>query len=85
MLAVDELVALARPAARRVDERGGFATALVVGSSGVAGARTIVLMTALVALAASSLGAWRGGRDALGLVVGDACFRRCISGCRSAR
>jgi phosphatidate cytidylyltransferase len=69
VLAVSELVALAR--ASRLDvsmSAAGFATALVVGSSGVANALQIGLMTALVAVAASSLAAWRGGGDALASV-----------------
>jgi phosphatidate cytidylyltransferase len=69
VIAVNELVALAR--ASRLDvsmSAAGFATALVVGSSAVAGALEIGLMTALVAVAASSLGTWRGGSEALASV-----------------
>jgi len=69
VLGVNELVALAR--ASRLDVSmsvAGFATAAVVGSSGVAGALEICLMTALVAAGASSLGTWRGGAEALASV-----------------
>jgi phosphatidate cytidylyltransferase len=69
VMAVNELVALAR--ASRLDvsmSAAALATALVVGSSGVAGALEIGLMTALVAVAASSLGTWRGGSEALASV-----------------
>jgi phosphatidate cytidylyltransferase len=69
VLAVNELVALAHASRLEVSKSAaGFATALVVGSSGVAGALEIGLMTALVAVAASTLGAWRGGPDALASV-----------------
>src|SRR6185295_5680396 len=47
----------------------GFATALVVGSSGVPEMFQIVLMTVLVAVAALNLGAWRGGPAALASVA----------------
>jgi phosphatidate cytidylyltransferase len=68
-LAVNELVALARASRLEVStSAAGFATALVVGSSAVAGMLEIGLMTALVAVAASSLGAWRGGPEALASV-----------------
>jgi phosphatidate cytidylyltransferase len=69
VLAVNELVALARASRLEVStSAAGFATALVVGSSAVAGMLEIGLMTALVAVAASSLGAWRGGPEALASV-----------------
>jgi phosphatidate cytidylyltransferase len=69
VLAVNELVALARASRLEVSRTGaGFATALVVGSSGIAGALEIGMMTALVAVAASSIGAWRGGPDVLASV-----------------
>jgi len=69
VLAVNELVALARASHLDVSmSAAGFATALVVGSSRVEGALEIGLMTALVAVAASSLGAWRGGSEALASV-----------------
>jgi len=70
VLAVSELVALARASGLELSTSvAAFATALVVGSSGVAGALEICLMTALVAVAASSLGTWRGGSDALASVA----------------
>jgi phosphatidate cytidylyltransferase len=69
VLAVNELVALARASRLEVStSAAGFATALVVGSSAVAGMLEVGLMTALVAVAASSLGAWRGGPEALASV-----------------
>jgi len=69
VLAVNELVALARASRLEVSSIGaGFATALVVGSSGIAGALDVGMMTALVAVAASSIGAWRGGPDVLASV-----------------
>src|SRR5262245_15953558 len=45
-----------------------FATAIVVASSGVAGALETCLVTALVAISAASLGSWRGGPVALATV-----------------
>jgi phosphatidate cytidylyltransferase len=69
VLAVNEVVALAHASHLDVSKStAGFATALVVASSGVAGALEIGVMTALVAVAASSLGAWRGGPEALASV-----------------
>jgi phosphatidate cytidylyltransferase len=70
VLAVNELVALARASNLDVSRyAAGLATALVVGSSGApAGALEMYLMTALVAVAASSLGTWRGGPEALASV-----------------
>jgi phosphatidate cytidylyltransferase len=69
VIAVNELVALARASRLEVSmSAAALATALVVGSSGVAGALEIGLMTALVAVAASSLGTWRGGSEALASV-----------------
>ena len=66
VLAVNEVVALAHASHLNVSKStAGFATALVVASSGVAGTLEIGMMTALVAVAASSLGAWRGGPEAL--------------------
>jgi phosphatidate cytidylyltransferase len=69
-VAVNELVALARASGLEVSRyAAGFATALVVGSSAApAGALEMYLMTALVAVAASSLGTWRGGPEALASV-----------------
>jgi phosphatidate cytidylyltransferase len=69
VLAVNELVALARASRLEVSaSAAGFATAVVVGSSGVAGALEVCLMTASIAVAASSLGTWRGGSEALASV-----------------
>jgi len=69
VLAVNELVALARASGLDVSvTSAGFATAVVVGSSGIAGALETCLVTALVAVAAASLGAWRGGPAALATV-----------------
>lgn len=69
VLSVNELVDLARASRLQVSRSAaGFATAIVIGSSSVAGALEISLMTALIAVGASSLGAWRGGPDALASV-----------------
>src|SRR5712692_5586699 len=69
VLAVNELVSLARASGLEVPlTSAGFATAVVVGSSGIAGALETCLVTALVAVAAASLGAWRGGPSALATV-----------------
>jgi phosphatidate cytidylyltransferase len=69
VLAVNEVVTLAQASGLDVSRSvAGVATALVVGSSGVPETFQIVLMTALVAVAASTLGAWRGGPAALATV-----------------
>ena len=70
IFAVDELVALARASGLEVSRYpAGFAAALVIGSSAApAGALEMYLVTALVAVAASSLGTWRGGPQALASV-----------------
>jgi phosphatidate cytidylyltransferase len=69
VLAVNELVSLARASGLEVSSTSaGFATAIVVGSSGIGGALETCLVTALVAVAAASLGAWRGGPAALATV-----------------
>jgi phosphatidate cytidylyltransferase len=70
IIAVNELVALARATDLDVSRyAAGFATVLVVASSRApAGALEMYLMTALVAVAASNLGTWRGGADALASV-----------------
>jgi phosphatidate cytidylyltransferase len=69
VLSVNELVELARASRLEVSKSiAGFATAAVIASSGLAGALEISLMTALVAVGASSLGAWRGGPEALASV-----------------
>jgi phosphatidate cytidylyltransferase len=70
VLAVNEVVTLAQTSGLAVSKStAGFAAALVVGSSGVPEMFQIVLMTAMVAVAASSLGAWRGGPGALASVA----------------
>ena len=69
VLAVNELVSLARASGLDVSvTSAGFETAVVVGSSGIGGALETCLVTALVAVAAASLGAWRGGPSALATV-----------------
>jgi phosphatidate cytidylyltransferase len=69
VLSVNELVGLARASRLEVSTSvAGSATALVIASSGLAGALEISLMTVLVAVGASSLGAWRGGPEALASV-----------------
>jgi len=69
LLAVSELVALARASGLDVSiTTAGFATAVVIASSGVAGALETGLITALVSVAAVSLGMWRGGPAALASV-----------------
>jgi phosphatidate cytidylyltransferase len=69
VLAVNEVVTLAHASGLDVSRSAaGFATALIVGSSGVPEMFQIVLMTVLVAVAASNLGAWRGGPAALATV-----------------
>jgi phosphatidate cytidylyltransferase len=69
VLAVQELVALARASGLDVPvTSAGFATAVVVASSGIGGALETCLITAVVAVAAASLGAWRGGPAALATV-----------------
>jgi len=66
VLAVNEVVALAQASGLDVSKyAAGFATVLVVGSSGAPEMFQIFLMTALVAVAAITLGAWRGGPAAL--------------------
>jgi len=68
-LAVNELVSLARASGLEVSmASAGFATMVVVGSSGIDGVLEACLGTALVAVAAASLGTWRGGPAALASV-----------------
>ena len=70
VLAVNEVVTLAQASGLAVSKSAaGFAAALVVGTSGVPEMFQIVLMTAMVAVAASNLGAWRGGPGALASVA----------------
>ena len=70
VLSVNELVDLARASGLEVSRSvAGFATAAVIAGSGFAGAPEISLLTALVAVGASSLGAWRGGPGALASVA----------------
>jgi phosphatidate cytidylyltransferase len=69
VLAAEELFGLAR--ASQIDvslAASRVATALVIGSSGVPDSLELLLVTALIAVAASSLGAWRGGPSALASV-----------------
>jgi phosphatidate cytidylyltransferase len=69
VLAVNEVVTLARASGLEVSRSvAGFAAAVVVGSSGAPEMFQIVLMSALVAVGASNLGAWRGGPSALATV-----------------
>jgi phosphatidate cytidylyltransferase len=70
VLATEELLKLAY--ASRVDlpvTACRFATALVICSSAFAGALEVGLLSAFVAVAAASLGSWRGGPDALTTVA----------------
>ena len=70
VLATEELLGLAY--ASRIDlpvTACRFATALVIGSSAVPGALEAGLLSAFVAVAAASLGSWRGGPDALATVA----------------
>jgi phosphatidate cytidylyltransferase len=70
VLSVKQLVDLARASGLEVSRSvAGFAAAAVIAASGFAGAPEISLMTALVAVGASSLGAWRGGPGALASVA----------------
>ena len=70
LLAVSEVVTLARASGLEVSlSAAGFAAALIVFSSGVPEMFQIVLMTVVVAVAASNLGAWRGGSAALATVA----------------
>jgi phosphatidate cytidylyltransferase len=69
VLAAEELFGLARASQLDVTLAASrVATALVIGSSGVPGSLELFLLTALVAVAASSLGSWRGGPTALASV-----------------
>jgi phosphatidate cytidylyltransferase len=69
VLAVNELITLARASQLDVSMPiAGFATAVVIASSGAPGSLEICLMTALISVCASSLGAWRGGPAALASV-----------------
>jgi len=69
VLAVYELTRLAHASGLHVAlVPSAFATAIVVASSGVAGALETCLVTALVAVAAASLGLWRGEPAALASV-----------------
>jgi phosphatidate cytidylyltransferase len=69
LLAVNELVGLARASGLDVSiTSAGVATAAVVAGTGVAGALETALITALVGVAAGSLGMWRGGPTALASV-----------------
>jgi phosphatidate cytidylyltransferase len=69
VLGVYELTTLARASGLDVAVvPSGFATAIVVASSAVAGALETCLITALIAIAAASLGSWRGGPTALATV-----------------
>jgi phosphatidate cytidylyltransferase len=69
ILAAEELFGLAR--ASQIDvslAASRVATALVIGSSRLPDSLELFLLTALVAVAASSLGSWRGGPTALASV-----------------
>lgn len=69
VLATEELFGLAR--ASQIDvslAASRVATALVIGSSRVPDSLELFLLTALVAVASSSLGSWRGGPTALASV-----------------
>jgi phosphatidate cytidylyltransferase len=69
-LATEELFGLARASQLEVSLAAArVATALVIFSSAVPGSLELFLLTALVAVAASSLGAWRGGPTALASVA----------------
>jgi phosphatidate cytidylyltransferase len=69
LLAVKELVSLARAARLDVSTTATlFATALVVASTLTPEALDVYLVTAFVAVASVTLGAWRGGPDALATV-----------------
>ena len=69
VLAGEELFGLARASQLDVSLAASrVATALVIGSSGVPDSLELFLVTALIAVAASSLGAWRGGPSALASV-----------------
>jgi phosphatidate cytidylyltransferase len=68
-LGVGELVSLARASGLEVVLIPSiFATAIVVASAAVPGALETCLITALVGVAAASLGSWRGGPAALATV-----------------
>ena len=66
-------LARARQRSRGVDDAAGFTTAVVVGAA--APALDAALMSALVALAASTPRTWRGGSDALAAVAARALSR----------
>jgi phosphatidate cytidylyltransferase len=69
VLATEELFGLARASQLNVSVAASrFATALVIYSSGVPDSLELLLLTALVAVAASTLGSWRGGPTALASV-----------------
>jgi phosphatidate cytidylyltransferase len=69
VLATEELFGLARASHLDVSVAASrLATALVIGSSAVPDSLELFLLTALVAVGASSLGAWRGGPAALASV-----------------
>ena len=69
VLAAEELFGLARASGIDVPLTASrVATALVIGSSALADSLELFLMTALVAVAASSLASWRGGPTALASV-----------------
>jgi phosphatidate cytidylyltransferase len=69
ILATEELFGLARASHLEVSLAASrVATALVIASSAVPDSLELFLLTALVAVAASTLGAWRGGPTALASV-----------------
>jgi len=69
VIAVHELIVLARARELRLSTTAAaFATSLVVGSSLVPQALDVFLVTAFIGAAATTLGAWRGGPDALATV-----------------
>jgi phosphatidate cytidylyltransferase len=69
VIAVNELIVLARATQMHLSmTAAAFATSLVVGSSRMPQALDLFLVTALIAAAATTLGAWRGGPDALATV-----------------
>jgi phosphatidate cytidylyltransferase len=69
VLAVNELVTLARAGELEVSTGVAVSATILVAMSGrVAGSLELYLMTALVAVCASSLGSWRGGPSALASV-----------------
>jgi phosphatidate cytidylyltransferase len=69
VIAVNELIVLARSARLHLSTTAAaFATSMVVYSSRVPDALDVFLVTALIGSAALTLGAWRGGGDALATV-----------------